>query len=258
MSGVLFGALPPGPAPVPGRWAGQPSQAAGRYGWPTPTRPTRVTPGRTGAPRLRRGGGPRRADPSLAPTTPALSTWPPAARGGWRMCPPGVRVAAWHRGERPYRELAAPERVGTGHLLRGPPGGPRQPAETGAAQPIPSCTGLPADHAARPRDRTKPAAASGAVQPARLPPSEAPSMTCSPAQVQSPARGPRSLPPPIRRIWPGPTRRVCRRTRRVARIQATRPPRSCTTRRARRHTRRLMTGGGQHDPATCAPSTGTR
>ncbi len=39
-----------------------PSRVAARYGWPTPTRPTRVTPGCTGTTPIMAGSRPRRAD----------------------------------------------------------------------------------------------------------------------------------------------------------------------------------------------------
>ena len=99
---------------------------AGRYAWPTPTRPI---PGKAWL---------YRDHPDYAGEVDhaaligrlsgydgwALSTSAEALPGMLALCPPGVRVAAWHRGERPTASRLAAARLGTGHLLRRPAGHP--------------------------------------------------------------------------------------------------------------------------------------
>ena len=79
--------------------------AAVRSGWPTPTRPIRGKPRCTGIIRTT----------AARLTTPRSSAaWPPTTGGPCphpprhclpllALCPPGVRVAAWHKGDRPTR-----------------------------------------------------------------------------------------------------------------------------------------------------------
>jgi len=68
----------------------------------TPIRPTGQSLAVSRAPRLRRGGRPPGPDPSFVDVRRvALSTSAAALPAVLSLCPPGVRVAAWHRGERP-------------------------------------------------------------------------------------------------------------------------------------------------------------
>ena len=132
---MLFGALPPGPAPVPAR--GRPrSRRPGR-----PLRLAYADPPYPGNARLYRGHPDYAGEVDHAALIRrlaaydgwALSTSAAALPAVLALCPPGVRVAAWHRGERPTREPVAAERVGAGHLPRRPPDRPaRHPARGGA------------------------------------------------------------------------------------------------------------------------------
>ena len=78
----------------------------------------------------------------------ALSTSAEALPAVLALCPPGVRVAAWHRGERPTPEPVAAARRGTGPVSRWPPARHR-----GAAGRFAGVRGGAAGYAARPGDR---------------------------------------------------------------------------------------------------------
>ena len=60
----------------------------------------------------------------------ALSTSAEALPQVLALCPPGVRVAAWHRGARPAPGPLATARLGTRPVLRGPPGQPSPGRDT--------------------------------------------------------------------------------------------------------------------------------
>jgi hypothetical protein len=130
--GVLFGAVPAGPAPVPAHHR--------------PRRTSRgvpAAPAGLGRPALPRPGQPVADHPATAakPATPSSSSAWPATTGGRcppppnealpavpALCPARVRVAAWHRGARPAPArwpLHAWEPVlyyGGRQLTRRPPG----------------------------------------------------------------------------------------------------------------------------------------
>ena len=83
----------------------------------------------------------------------ALSTSAAALPAVLALCPPGVRVAAWHRGERPTassRPLNAWEPViyHGGRLID-----PARLPAAAAAHRFPRARGFPADHPARPGNR---------------------------------------------------------------------------------------------------------
>ena len=151
----------------------------------------------------------------------ALSTSAEALPGVLALCPPGIRVAAWHKGERVTRSrypLNAWEPV-IYHGGRQLPCAPRR-ADSIVCGVTPVST--------RPGHviGAKPAAVCRWIfTPARRRTRGTPSMTCSPAPGPSPALGPRTrrLRPRVtdtRRLRPGPTRgrprpRATARTRRL-------------------------------------------